>query len=200
MSNPPGVRASLTQTFLRFVNDLPEDVRTRLHAEFPEAHRTQIQKPLGLGWVPLERHMDLIEAARRTLPGGKSAFRTFHRDAILVSFQQPFFKTIVEGFVRAFGLSPRSIMKAAPAGYSYAFRGCGELTYVAPSREKENEERLALDGFPLEHFASGTFSEAMLATLEAFLVVCKVTGEAKVTGIDEKRGRAEFVLTWHPKA
>ncbi|MGA9523312.1 MAG: hypothetical protein WBV82_17725 [Myxococcaceae bacterium] len=197
--SPSRVRASLTQTFLRFAEGLPEDVRTRIYAGFPQAHRVQIQKTLGLGWVPLEQHLLLLDVARQSLPGDpREAFRSFHRDAILEAFQQPFFKTIVDGFVRAFGLSPGTIMRAAPTGFSFAFRGCGEVTWVDSSRKDERESRLVLEGFPPEHFASGLFSEGMVATLDSFLSLCKVSGEASVTGVDLNRGHAEYVLRWRP--
>ena len=157
----------------------------------------EAQKALGLGWIPLERHMALIEAARRVLPGDSpAAFRAFHRDAILLSLNQPFFKTIIDGFVRAFGLSPRSIMKAAPAGYGYAFRGCGELKFEASP--DEHQAKLFLDGFPPEYIESGTFCEGMLASLESFLVLCHAKGEATLAAVDPSRGRAELVLTWTP--
>jgi len=97
--------------------------------------------------------------------------------------------------IRLFGLSPHSLLKAAPRGRDSIVRDCGTLTYehVTPYCAK-----LHLRNFPVSTFKSGTTVILLSGTFLGLLDAAGVAKTAKVetTGVDLLAGNATFILSW----
>lgn len=189
---PPATRARFAQSIMVEV--------MRLHP----SQREEIRKRCGMVWQKIEEtppvawldettYNTLTDSIRAQL-GNEQTIRLYRGLGRRI-LENPNFQSFIESVIRLFGLSPHTLLKAAPRGREAVVRDSGTLTYeqVTPYCAK-----LHLRNFPASTFKSGTTVVLLSGTFLGLLDAAGVSKTARVetTGVDLLAGNATFVLSW----
>src|SRR6185503_18248737 len=98
------MRASQMKTNVASLAELGE-VGTRVLAAVRPQTLEEIDRTVGVSWLPVGLDVELTEAADRML--GRDGLERWSRDSMRKSFDGPLLRHMVEGAVRLFGLEPR---------------------------------------------------------------------------------------------
>lgn len=188
----PALRVSYNRIALELVDRLAQGPAIR--AEVPAESIRAIEDGFRYAWLPIEHHMALIEAVRRHL-GDHDAY-DFWRRATLENFGGKAFQIPLLAIRRLFGLSPLALCNQSARYWPQYARALGNMT-MGPSGP--GLATLALDGFPSELLASGTWVIGMAGGLAAYFTICKVEGICEPLVLDAARGRVDFQLRWQER-
>lgn len=187
MTERPLIRASHCKGTLRSLQALaPAEVGPVLLA-LPRELRDGLAAATGLDLVPAEWDVRLVEAIEARLEAAQArlVYRTTMREALTGSL----LGSLVAGGLRVFGGSPAGLYGWAGRAFAHVCRGCGELRLVSAG---ETTAELALVGMPAS-LAVPAYLEAIGATMEAVLDVCRVEGAVRTT---PEPGGARFRVRW----
>lgn len=187
------------QTRARFAHSTQEEV-LRLPPYECDAIRSRtgpvwerIAETPPVGWLDEATYNTLTESIRAVL--GDAAMTRLYRRLGRRLISNPSFQSFLESVIRVFGLSPHTLLKAAPRGRDSVVKDSGTLEYefVSPSCA-----RLHLRGFPPSTFASGTTVILLSGTWLGLLDVAGVGSSAALTteAVNLRAGNVTFVLKW----
>ena len=123
----PATKASFAQAIQAEINNLPRETQRVIYARAGAASE-RIATMLPIEWVEEETYNALTNAVRAALgdPGTRQFFRHIGRRFM----KSPSVQSAVEGVMRAFGISPHSLLKIAVRARGSVVKNAGELTYV----------------------------------------------------------------------
>ncbi|MFO0573085.1 MAG: hypothetical protein U1A78_03735 [Polyangia bacterium] len=187
----PATKASYAQTIQAEINNLPRETQRVIYARAGAAYE-RIATMLPIEWVEEETYNALTNAVRGALgdPGTRQFFRHIGRRFM----KNPSVQSAVEGVMRAFGISPHSLLKIAVRARGSVVKNAGELTYVYVDKRCA---RLELRGFPSSTYRHGTTSELLAGTWLGMLDAAgQPHGQVELRGVSLERGDTDFVVTW----
>jgi len=140
----PEFRANWSKLALKSVRRLAAPERDRVLDAIGEPTLAQIRAASALAWLPAEAHHRVALAVEREL--GSDGARAFFRDLMLVSFDRPLIRPLVEGGLRLFGATPKAVLRLTPQAWSLVARRCG--TIAVEDGATPGGARLLVDGIP----------------------------------------------------
>ena len=191
VSDPtPRLLASHSQATLRTLRTRAPEAVERVLARLPAEAREGLVDAVRVEFVPAAWDLALVHAIQGVLGGPAS--RALYRDALLDSLGGPLLGGLLKGALGLFGASPERLFGWAGRGWGHVTASCGELRLEAADA---TSARLVLEGLPAE-LAEPLYLEAIAASLEALLTVCKVEGRVEVGAWP---GGARFEARWRPR-
>lgn len=188
----PALRVSYNRIALQLADRMPKGAAIRSELSDETVHA--IEDGFRFAWLPMDHHMALIEAGRRHL-GDREAYE-WHRRTTLESFSASAFQIPIEAIRRLFGLTPVALASQSARHWPHYARELGTLRL---SQHGDDYATLALDGFPAQYLASGTYAIGMAGGLAAYFDLCKVQGKVVPRVLDEAKGRVDFDFRWRPR-
>ena len=121
----PAVRVNWTRLVLKTLANWGSQTKGRVLDRLPAQSRAAIDGAGPIAWLDLEHHRLVCEAIRDVL--GDPDYRAHFCDATVHSGRMPLFRPLVQGFLRLFGPTPASTVRAAPRAWSHIFRDLGRF-------------------------------------------------------------------------
>jgi hypothetical protein len=137
-------RANWTKLALRQVGRLEEPHRSTTLSLVGNASLSTVRQAGVLTWLPAEHHHAVATALDQAL--GAEGARHFWRDLMVLSFERSLLRPLVDGGLRVFGRTPRSVLRLSPQAYSLIARQCGVLS-ISDGRAP-GSVRVAFDALP----------------------------------------------------
>jgi hypothetical protein len=181
------------KSLLEAVRRLPPASSSAVLALVPAPVLAQVTESSGMDWLPLEANLVATHAVHRAL--GEEAFRAFFREFLHASFEGPLFRTVVAGAIRLFGMDPGDWAGWVGKGWTLVFKECGRWVV---ERHGEREALLRMEALPGELAGDGVWLRSVAASLEAFFLLAKAPGEARVVEHDPVARTARLHLAWGP--
>jgi hypothetical protein len=187
------------RTKARFAQSVLEEL-TAFSPEIARACRdragpawTQIEQALPVEWLDEATYNAVIDAARAEL--GDASFQALFRRLGRRLMRAPLFQAAAEAIIRISGLTPHTLLKAAPRARDAVVADSGTLSY---ERTGERGARLVLRDFPPSTFRSGATVLLLSGTWLGLVDVAghEASAALTLTDVDLERGRATFVLRW----
>ena len=140
----PQFRANWTKLALKRVGRLDEPHRSTVLTLVGDTSLRAVREAGVLGWLAADHHHKVAAAIDQAL--GATSARHFWRDLMLLSFERSLLRPLVEGGLRVFGRTPRSVLRLAPQAYSLIARHAGVLS-ITDGRAR-GSVRVAFDALP----------------------------------------------------
>lgn len=153
----------------------------------------KIESAPPVSWLDEPTYNALTESIRAEL--GDVEMQRMYRRLGRRILSNPNLQSFIEGVIRLFGLSPHSLLRAAPRGRDSVVQSSGTMTY---ERAGPRSARLHLRDFPVSTFRSGTTIVLLSGTWLGLLDAADAGERATVTmeDVDLQAGRATFFLNW----
>jgi len=189
---PPQTRARFAQSTQEEVLALPPAKAAAIRMRTGAAWQ-RISSAPPVSWLDEETYNALTESIRAEL-GDKEMQRMYRRLGRRI-LSNPNLQAFVESVIRMLGMSPHSLLKAAPRGRASIVQNSGILIYEWSS---DRSAKLHLRDFPASTFRTGTTVVLLSGTWLGLLDAADCGSEAAVTmqNVDLQAGMATFVLTW----
>lgn len=188
----PRTKARFAQSVLEELTALSPEIAASCRARSGPAW-AQVEQALPTEWLDEATYNAVIDAARAEL--GDESFRALFRRMGRRLLRVPLFQAAAEAIIRVSGLTPHTLLKAAPRARDAVVADSGTLTY---ERVGERGARLSLCDFPPSTFRSGATVILLSGTWLGLVDIAghQATAGLTLEGVDLDRGRATFVLTW----
>ncbi len=183
------VRATYMKQFaarVKLLGDAGETVR----AADPELFE-EIEAAGPLSWLPVELNVRMIEALVAGL--GPLRAHEFQGDQITSQFSTPLWRGFVEGGIRTLGLDPAALSRWIPNAIGLIFKDCGQWSVEILS---ETSAALHVRWLPPELGANRRWLDSIGGGIHALFILCRTSGETRVTDVDPDRGSARIELRW----
>lgn len=174
------------------INRLPVMKGAAIQQRCGKAWQEILETP-AVAWLPEATYNALTESIRWQL-GDAETTKLFRGLGRRIK-ENPNMQNFIESVIRVFGLSPHTLLKAAPRGRTSLIRDSGTLDYEFVSA---NSAKLHLRDFPVSTFKSGTTVVLLSGTFLGLLDAAGVARTAKLetANVDLRAGHATFVLSW----
>ena len=192
MSNgPPGrVRAAHSQGTLHVLQLLePERLPAVLARLDPEIRETLLSAP-PTDRIPAAWNVALVRAEVELL--GREGMRRVARTTMVDALSGPQLGALMTGALRLFGATPPGLYRWAGRAWGHVTEGCGDLKL---DRTEGCEAWLVIDRMPAA-LADPDWLEAIAATMESVLDVCRVEGDVSVV---PRADGGRFHARWRPR-
>lgn len=186
------VRVNWTRVVL---DALAEDLRPLIDGQLPEETREAIEGAGLLEWLPLEHHLRVCEAIRNQL--GAAGLRQHFCLSTLEAGGMPLFRTLAQGFVRLFGMTPGSIVRAAPAAWDIIFKNLGTVKVGEVGEFRASAKVIELDPLLCE---TDTFPIGVAGGFDACLEFTYHVGEVELDVSKLGDREVGFRIKWQPQA
>jgi hypothetical protein len=183
---------SATRALLAAIDRLPEAQRVEVRAGVPADLLAQLDAALSVAWFPARLHH--VVADRSLVVLGDEADRALWRDVFLALVRGPLLRAMADTALRLFGTTPRALARWAPRSWGLVTRGLG--TIIDATEDDPQRATLAMEGYPPELAAAGSYVTGLAGTFEGFFTLTHTAGNVQVTRADTPRGAATFELTW----
>jgi hypothetical protein len=140
----PEFRASWSKLALKSVRRLAPAERDRVIAAIGEPTLATIRGAGVLAWLPADAHMRIADGVVEVL--GETGAENFFRDLMLISFERPLIRPLLDGGLRIFGATPKSVLRMTPQAWSLVSRGCG--AFSVEDGATPGSVRLRVDSVP----------------------------------------------------
>ena len=187
-SRTPSIRASYLKSAMGALSLLDSGAAVAARARLPPRIILDIERALSIDWLPVSYDLVITEAVGAAC--GRAGVRRWGREGMLASLQGPLLKSILNGAIAIFGLSPRALIRHARPIWSQIYRDCGELVVDLTG---DTQVLLRFDDIPAE-LRSAAYAEGMAGALEATLVVAKRAGD--VTFSYPQPTQLSFCVRW----
>jgi hypothetical protein len=192
VTNEPQLRANWTKLALHVVRELPAHERDAVLAAAGDLLIARIRGAGLFEWLPVTLHLGLANALREVLGARAGRFWT---DLQVASYERSLLKPLIDGGLRLFGHTPRSMLRLTPQAFSLVARRCGTIT--VSGGEIVGAARLVFDDVPRE-LRTPAWVEIIVANCQAVLDYLKMRGEVSVDASGLDAGRFETVTTPRP--
>lgn len=143
-----------------------------------------------MGWVPIEHDKWIPWAIVEELGEAQASeyFRRFfakHRNA-------PILRTVIDGAIRVFGLSPNSVLRVAPRTWDLVFRDHCTIEW---SRQGDSAARVVLRDAAPELLEWPSYALAFRAFFYGILDIASAEGEV-TQAVDLEAASITYELRW----
>ena len=158
-----------------------------------EALFTEIAGVPRSAWLPISLNVRWVEAVEREL--GWPSGLEFLAARVSDQFDNPMFRSFVQGGVRLLGLDPGALLRLIPRGLSIVFRDCGEWS---AERTSTTHTELRAQALPKEVAGHARWIESIGASALAMFALCGVQGRIALAEHQPSAGRATVAASWEP--
>jgi hypothetical protein len=188
MAKEPRILASFLHGTLEVIDSMGSDLGSQVRASLKPEVLEEIENAWAAGWLPLAYDVELTTAFFR-LAGAERACEAMRRN-MTETFRKPALRTLVDGAVRLFGLSPGKLLGWAPRIWPLLFRDVAELHIeVGPAAAT-----LRLVDLPPEVSEHRDYLRGTASAIAAVFDLTGVAGECRLA--DHGGGEARFELEW----
>lgn len=188
----PQTKARFAHSIIEEINRLPTTPRTHIRGMCGVSWQKIVDSP-AVSWLDETTYNTLTNSVRSVLGDEQTRrlFRLLGRRII----HNPGLQSFIESTIRVFGLSPHTLLKAAPRGRDSLVRDSGALLY---EYQGPRYARLVLQHFPASTFRHGTTVVLLSGTFLGLLDAAgeEKTAEVQTTDVDLNRGCCTFHLRW----
>jgi len=190
MAKEPRVLASFLHGTLEVIDSMDGDLGAQVRAALKPEALEEIENAWAAGWLPLAYDVELTSAFFR-LAGAERACQAMRKNMV-ETFRKPTLRSIIDGAVRIFGLSPDKLFGWAPRVWPLLFKDAGELRVEV----REAEATVWLVGLPPGVSENGDYLLGTASAIAAVFDLVGVAGECRLA--DHGGGEARFELHWTP--
>jgi hypothetical protein len=188
----PQFRPLWSQLALAIANNrIPAQTR-QIEAAIGEETVRRVVHSRGFVWMPAALQMQVFDGFEAVLE--PLAARRFWRDVQLRAFRSKLESPLVEGALRLFGRSPRSILRMAPQIYSLVSRHAGTSS-LQPGPEPNSAVWLVAD-MPDELIVHRSFLDALHGNCEATIQHLQMEGEVERFVETGGQNRVHYIARW----
>nr|PZN18745.1 MAG: hypothetical protein DIU78_22310 [Pseudomonadota bacterium] len=185
------VRAPLTKAVVDLLKKQPPSVQAAVRAKAADAVE-RVELASRVDWIPLSIQLEILSALHTEVgPEGYDAFCTAHFAATV---EQALVKSVFEGTIRVFGISPAALYKVFGKTWPVIASGCGVISIegqAAPSGTTLHVTELPMNEREIDLFVRG-----FRATFQGVLDVVKKQGTVVMRSFDRDAGKAVYFATW----
>lgn len=187
----PGVRVNWTRLVVRTLANRGPGVRERVLERISPEARQQLDGAGPVSWLDLAYHLDVCEAVRAEL--GDPGYREHFCEATVKSGRFTLFRPLVQGFLRMFGPTPASTVKASPRAWTHIFRGLGQLEV---GTEGDRSIEASIRHLHVSLRDTETFVFGVHGAYDACLEFVGYRGDVTIDTHDLASGDAHYRITW----
>jgi len=188
MAREPRILASFLHGTLEVIDSMGGDLGERVRASLKPESLEEIENAWSAGWLPLTYDVELTSAFFR-LAGPERACEAMRKN-MAETFSKPTLRSVIDGAVRIFGLSPSKLLRWGPRVWPVLFKDVAEMRVEVGAAEAT----VWLEGLPPELAGDGDYLSGTAAGIAAVFDLTGVQGECRLAEFG--RGQARFELSW----
>ena len=185
------VRAPLTKAIVELLNTQPASVRAAVHAKASGAIET-VELASRVDWIPLGVQLEILAALHGEV--GQKGYEAFCAAHFASTVNQPLVKSVFEGTLRVFGISPGAVLRMFPKSWAMISSGCGVVS--TEGEISESGTLLVVSELPIEEPHIDLFVKGFRATFQGIIDVLKRPGEVELTSFERAARRSTYVARW----
>lgn len=191
--SPPAarVRAPVTKAILELLSAQPLPVRSAVRSAAAGAIE-RVEAASRLDWIPLSVQLDILAALHDEVgAAGYDAFCATHFGSTV---ETPLMRSVFEGALRVFGLSPASLYRMFPKSWAMMSEGCGVV--VVEGELSKTGTVLRVEQLPVEERHIELFVRGFRATFRGPIDVLKRSGDVELTSFVRSTRTAQYLAHW----
>lgn len=190
-SSQASIRAPLTKAIVDMLERQPLRVRSAVREKAARAI-SHVGQASRVDWIPLTVQLEILSALYAEAgPQGYDAFCAAH---FASTVEQPLVKSVFEGTLRVFGISPGAVYKMFGKSWAMISSGCGVVSIEG--EPSESGTVLRVKELPVAEPQIDLFVRGFRATFQGAIDVVKKRGSVEFRSFDRGAREATYVATW----
>lgn len=185
------VRARVSQEFLGYLDEYQAGLRDQVQQLASTEYLETLATVPPNTWIPFELSCSGVEAAIDVL--GEERALSLWRNLFTQRFMKtPIIGGLINSWIRIFGLSPGTVIKAVPKGFEGTYR---DVAQVHLEHVESDHGRVSLLELAPQMLAHPKYWIAWRGTFEGVFELCSIEGRVDVD-VDEADRTARFDWRW----
>ena len=185
------VRAPLTKAIVELLGSQPAGVRVAVRARAASAI-SHVEAASRLDWIPLAVQLEILAALHAEVgPAGYDAFCAAHFGSTV---EQPLMRSVFDGALRVFGVSPASLYRMFPKSWAMMSAECGVVELEGDLSPKGTVLRVS--ELPVDERHIDLFVRGFRATFRGPLDVLRRPGDVELTSFNRASRTATYLAKW----
>lgn len=185
------VRAPLTKAIVDLLKKQPKDVYDAVRTRARDAIE-HVELASRADWIPLSVQLEILSALQAEV--GPKGYEKFCAAHFASTVEQSLVKTVFEGTLRVFGISPGALYKMFGKSWAMISSGCGVVSIegaVSPAGTT-----LVVTELPVEEPEIDLFVRGFRATFHGVIDVLNKQGNVELRSFHRSTRTAWYRATW----
>jgi hypothetical protein len=185
------VRAPLTKAIVEMLASQPPRVQVAVREKAASALST-VDQASRVDWIPLGVQLEILSALHEEI--GARDYDAFCTAHFASTVEQPLVKSVFEGTLRVFGLSPGAVYKMFGKSWSMISSGCGVVSIEGDLSGSGTV--IHVRELPIAEPEIDLFVRGFRATFQGPIEVVKKRGNVELRSFDRAAREATYLATW----
>jgi hypothetical protein len=185
------VRAPVTKSIVDLLEKQPRTVRDAVRESAASAI-ARVEQASRMDWIPLSVQLEIVAALHAQV--GPREFDTFCAATFGSVAEQPLARSVFEGTLRVFGISPGPVYKMFGKTWAMVSSGAGVITVEGEPSPTGTVIRVS--DLPIEERHIELYVRGFRATLRGVIEIVNKQGEVDMRSFHRGTREAIYVAKW----